>query len=94
MQEVKRAMTLPARRKNARTLPENEEHLTPDETDAQIKQWKVNKCKAVSRFNAELCRKAEAKVKASEQVFYLDEERKKNYPSQRPVEMTINGKKQ
>jgi len=70
MQEVKRAMTLPLRRKKARTLPETEEHLTPDETDAQSKRWKVNKRKAASRFNAELCRKAEAEVKESEQVFF------------------------
>jgi hypothetical protein len=69
MQEGKRAIILPPRCKKAHTLPETEEHFTPEETAARIKRWKVNKCKAVSRFNAELCRKAEAEVRECEHVF-------------------------
>ena len=42
MQEVKRMMTLPSRRKKARTLAETVEHLTPDETDTQGKRWYID----------------------------------------------------
>lgn len=74
-------------------MAETDKPSSPDETETQSKSWKVYKRKDISRFYAELRRKAEAEVKEYKQVFDLDQERQENDHSQRQIEMIINGKK-
>lgn len=70
-------------RRRKRTLAQIEEdYLTPDEeTEVQRKRRKANKRKALSRFNAELRRQANAEWTESEQFVAeeLDDETKTNH---------------
>jgi hypothetical protein len=60
-----------------------------DETEAQRKRQKANKCQGMTRLNAELRRQAEAEGKKTEKIVDPDEERKGSGSSQRPSEVTI-----